>query len=247
MATKSDWYYRAAISGAAVIIVSVLGFYYFQFNRNLSDDPGVWGQFGDYFGGVVNPLLGFVTLIIVIRSAIVQMDAAAKANEILLDQQKLLRAEKFQKEFYDLLSFLNEYADKNIRVDNKTHEIYEQHRQAGLSFAGLPIEQAVQKASELVGQTMKGTKYERFMLAIRRVIKHIDTAEIKHYRQDEYMDMLMDYLALEEKVLLMNWAYFEWPRAKMWVANYPVAANISSANFILPDVQKFFSKGRRPS
>lgn len=49
---------------ASVVIVSVLGIYIHQFaSTGMSNEQAVWGQFGDFVGGTVNPILGFLTLI----------------------------------------------------------------------------------------------------------------------------------------------------------------------------------------
>jgi large-conductance mechanosensitive channel len=38
-------------------VLLVLGFYFFNFNDRLSDQNGVWGTFGDYVGGILNPVI----------------------------------------------------------------------------------------------------------------------------------------------------------------------------------------------
>ncbi|MCP2052492.1 UNVERIFIED_ORG: hypothetical protein J3D59_002352 [Pseudomonas fluorescens] len=76
---SSIWYWLAgvfaffAIAGVSIRYTSV-------FSTELYADREAWGQFGDYFGGVLNPLLSFaafVTLLITLR---VQLNASA-ANE----------------------------------------------------------------------------------------------------------------------------------------------------------------------
>lgn len=48
---------------ALALISLVLGNYLINFPYNMSTDQAVWGQFGDYFGGVLNPILSFFALI----------------------------------------------------------------------------------------------------------------------------------------------------------------------------------------
>lgn len=41
----------------SILILVVFGLYYYQFggsSTTLSEDKEIWGQFGDYFGGVLN-------------------------------------------------------------------------------------------------------------------------------------------------------------------------------------------------
>ena len=57
--------WRVAIFIGACIAV-VLGFYIYKFNNwALSPDPAVWGQLGDFTGGLLNPLVSFATMVVV--------------------------------------------------------------------------------------------------------------------------------------------------------------------------------------
>ena len=50
--------------GMAVVFV-VFGIYFLFFgNHKFSSDPAVWGQFGDFIGGTANPILSFITLVL---------------------------------------------------------------------------------------------------------------------------------------------------------------------------------------
>ena len=54
---------RKVLLSSAGVIVAVCALYYFNFgvNGHLSSKTDVWAQFGDYLGGVVNPILSFIT------------------------------------------------------------------------------------------------------------------------------------------------------------------------------------------
>lgn len=51
---------------ASLIIVGVFGLYLIYFSNGISTDQSYWGQFGDYFGGTLNPILSFITIIVLI-------------------------------------------------------------------------------------------------------------------------------------------------------------------------------------
>ena len=53
------------VAFAIVAIIVVYGFYFFKFfsGFKFSDQTGVWGTFGDYVGGILNPILSFFSLI----------------------------------------------------------------------------------------------------------------------------------------------------------------------------------------
>jgi uncharacterized membrane protein len=44
----------------------LVGLYFYRFPGGLSPRPEVWGVFGDYLGGVLNPILGFASLIVLL-------------------------------------------------------------------------------------------------------------------------------------------------------------------------------------
>lgn len=65
-------------------------FYRDQFGTSRSSDAAVWGQFGDFIGGVVNPMVGLVTIVLLL--------ATLRSQREQLDQAKLtnLKADLYQ-------------------------------------------------------------------------------------------------------------------------------------------------------
>ena len=49
----------------AVIIITPIGFYIYNFGRSsLSDSPGDWGVLGDYIGGILNPFVAILNILL---------------------------------------------------------------------------------------------------------------------------------------------------------------------------------------
>lgn len=44
------------------VLVAAIGFYFWHFPSGFSNKHSVWGQFGDFIGGLVNPIIGFFTI-----------------------------------------------------------------------------------------------------------------------------------------------------------------------------------------
>lgn len=59
------------LAGLAFLIVASL--YFFNFGVNPSEDHAQWGQFGDYLGGTLNPIFGFLTLIAILMTLTAQV------------------------------------------------------------------------------------------------------------------------------------------------------------------------------
>lgn len=57
---------------ATSITVMVFGFYFMNFNSELSTDQNIWGVFGDFIGGTLNPILSFLALIALLLTVVLQ-------------------------------------------------------------------------------------------------------------------------------------------------------------------------------
>lgn len=63
--------------GVAIFFITVsLIFYFSIFNKGFSYINGDWGTFGDFFGGVMNPILGFVNLFLLSTTLSLQIKSS---------------------------------------------------------------------------------------------------------------------------------------------------------------------------
>ena len=79
----------AAISAIAVVSMT----YIFMFGTTRSRDPESWGQFGDSFGGVLNPLFALAAFLSALWSIGVQQREARAAARQLAEQTDIARKE----------------------------------------------------------------------------------------------------------------------------------------------------------
>lgn len=93
----------------------VIGFFGFKFYGPLSDDPGKWGQFGDYVGGVLNPTFSFLALLALLATLGLQIrELRISARELknsadaLVNQNSTLRQQTFEATFFQLLRLHND-------------------------------------------------------------------------------------------------------------------------------------------
>ncbi|CNK84342.1 Uncharacterised protein [Yersinia mollaretii] len=95
-----------------VIMISVLALYCLWFGLGFSRETDAWGQFGDYFGGVLNPILTFTSVVLLIRS----IDLQRTANNSLIKenkrQEKLEKRKDFEFRFYNLIDSQNKLFDE---------------------------------------------------------------------------------------------------------------------------------------
>lgn len=87
------------------ILIITWGGYYLNFGVDgiLSSKTEVWGQFGDYVGGVVNPILSFFTIYLLIQSIALQRDSNESLINEINRQERLEEYKKFELRFFHLL------------------------------------------------------------------------------------------------------------------------------------------------
>ncbi|MEH6344989.1 MAG: hypothetical protein V7785_07890 [Bermanella sp.] len=66
---KNNWGTYTTLSILIILVVSVVGYYNWVFwDREMSSDPKDWGPLGDYFGGMLNPIITGFTLIFIVKT-----------------------------------------------------------------------------------------------------------------------------------------------------------------------------------
>lgn len=82
-------FFALLLALASISLVIAVSFYIHHFGPDISSDQEVWGQFGDYLGGTLNPIFGFLTLIAIISTLAIQ----TRQLEVSIKQLSLSRAE----------------------------------------------------------------------------------------------------------------------------------------------------------
>jgi uncharacterized membrane protein len=67
---------------AIVLIFYIINFY----TTKLSSDPAIWGQFGDYLGGTLNPIFALLNLIVLTYLTIKIVDIEHERNQFTLQE-----------------------------------------------------------------------------------------------------------------------------------------------------------------
>ena len=101
---------------AAMIIILVLALYIFNFDTNkLADSNEIWGQFGDYVGGTLNPALSFLALIALLYTIKLQSRGLRLSTLELEATRKELSETK---DIHRKQSLIMDEQSKQIIVDN---------------------------------------------------------------------------------------------------------------------------------
>lgn len=96
--------YAKFIAICIVLIIPAGYFYWFgvHLESSFARQPDIWGQTGDFFGGVMNPLLTFLTVILLINS----INHQSSANEALVSQIQMMEKNEKLKTFENLFFHL---------------------------------------------------------------------------------------------------------------------------------------------
>ncbi|CAM4403989.1 hypothetical protein [Bordetella pseudohinzii] len=99
--------YFGLIAAAFFVLLLTIGVYVYHFygtlNYGVSSDTDAWGQFGDYFGGILNPLLSFIALICLIQSLTLQNQANADLRAELKQTKQHEKLRSFNLLFFNII------------------------------------------------------------------------------------------------------------------------------------------------
>lgn len=70
----------------------------------INERPDAWGQFGDYMGGLLNPLIFLFTLIVAVKVWNLQKTEVMETRKALEDQGKTAEQQRREQRFFDFLS-----------------------------------------------------------------------------------------------------------------------------------------------
>jgi hypothetical protein len=96
--------------------------YVLEFGPNLSDRQEVWGQFGDFIGGTLNPLFALTALLALLYTIVLQStelknstEQLSKSAKALDSQNSVLKKQSFEATFFQLINLLNDITGQ-IRI-----------------------------------------------------------------------------------------------------------------------------------
>lgn len=109
-----------AVPLAILAIIVAAMFYLAQFSGyEFSADPEDWGQLGDYMGGLVNPILGLITVVLLVTSLQQNQLALKQAQrEIQMSREALDQATEAQIATEKALKNQVEIADESRDLSN---------------------------------------------------------------------------------------------------------------------------------
>lgn len=109
--TVSNKYIIAAAIAIALVIFSYAINFYFFLGYGVSQETSVWAEFGDFVGGVLNPILSFLALVLLIKSLSLQNEANVNLRKELNNNERTEKLKSFESLFFNMISFQKELFD----------------------------------------------------------------------------------------------------------------------------------------
>ncbi|ADD69574.1 conserved hypothetical protein [Denitrovibrio acetiphilus DSM 12809] len=97
-------YVIAAIISTVIVVLSYIYHFYYLLKYSLSNDTAAWAQFSDYVGGLLNPVLSFIALVLLIKSLTLQNEANKSLKEELRNNEQTEKLRMFETQFFNMLN-----------------------------------------------------------------------------------------------------------------------------------------------
>lgn len=106
---------QCLVGVSITVALLLIGFYFWKFSGGLAEKQEAWGQFGDYVGGILNPLFSLTALFALLYTIKLQSkelhesteQLKASAEALALQNNVMLR-QQFETTFFQMLDLFNE-------------------------------------------------------------------------------------------------------------------------------------------
>ena len=203
-----------------VIAAAWVGYYInFGIGGVLSRHTDVWGQFGDYVGGVVNPILSFITIYLLIHSIGLQRESNDSLISEIQRQEKLEEYKKFELRFFHLIeSQENMFGRFKVVLSENDSTTVELNGGAAVTYFEDSIVVLVDAKTKkkLITDWFEQIDVDDCLFSVVRrfylIVKLIDRS---NHNKDEYYEMLINLTDIKIiSLVAFACAYYEWDIVK---------------------------------
>lgn len=101
---KFDRYVSIALVLIIGVFLSYFIHFYIRLGYQISSSSADWAQLGDYAGGVLNPFLSFISIVLLIKSLSLQNVANQSLRDELKNNERTEKLRSFETLFFNLIS-----------------------------------------------------------------------------------------------------------------------------------------------
>jgi len=212
-----DKYAKLIFAIAALSCMAVVLVYFSNFNGSLSTKTSTWGEFGDFFGGTLNPIFGALSLMAILGTLLIQSRELSHSTMALKEQSNHLDLQAFENTFFSLIR-LNSDTAKNLSLEDTEKDDSSSGRGAfKILYNRLKLAYERIKKYESQGMDEKeiilqsrlefANKNSRFYInyinGLERILDFIDKRCPKKIEQKIYQKILISQLSEYELALIL--------------------------------------------
>lgn len=216
---------------SVVLTLAVLVTYLWNFgSRPLSSSVEKWGQFGDYIGGVLNPSLAFISVVLVCMT----LYSTSKQSSVQSFESILFELLRFHKD--NLSGIKVEYSEENKYTGRDALSYYMMEIKFNLSFIvddSLPLNDRLKESVDMV--YMEDNNFSNvghYFRNIYHIYKHIDDSDVLSEKEKiKYAKLVRAQISsIESGALLLNGYSTAGLSAKKYIEKYSLLQGFSLIN-----------------
>ncbi|EGH8510155.1 hypothetical protein IFE76_003946 [Salmonella enterica] len=213
---------------SVLLTFAVLLSYWWEFGtRPLSDSVENWGQFGDYIGGVLNPSLAFISVVLVC----VTLYSTSKQSSVQSFESVLFELLRFHKD--NLAGIKVAYNEKDTYTgrDALTYYIVEiKFNLLNLVDDSLPLNERLERSVDMVYMESKNfSNVGHYFRNIYHIFKHISESDVLTEKEKiKYAKLVRAQISsIESGAILLNGYSTVGRPAKKYIEKYSLLQEFS--------------------
>lgn len=205
-----------------LIFISFLLFMYFTTFKYITNDTAAWGAFGDYIGGLLNPVFAFLSFSALIVTLLYQNKQLLQNQEILKETKRAIQQ--------------NEIALEQNRIDLKLsrEELKNSNKQLEISA----------KAQNEIEKTQKIQQFDMLFTTLLSELNLLNTNFIEKNKLFEFYEIFESNYKLEYKQVGLRNIY---ELRRYFIILYQVLKQINDIKNLTDDEKKKYSNIIRAS
>ncbi|ONH50941.1 hypothetical protein SAMN04490182_2034 [Pseudomonas cedrina] len=210
---------------AGLVLLSFVALY----GRRLNLDNNI-GQIGDFVGGLINPVLSFLALLVLLRTTLIQTGEARKTTDFMRQQQTILESEKFEATFFQLLDRAEKYCeiylrtkpDENGKAKSKADKACEDILARREEFSGKSVKGQLKLAKAHVNAVLEHDVFMNFFFRAARVVNFVNNSNIPDDNKSSYLGVFRETLLPPERILFSNYIFFNYRHMRLLLRKWGV-------------------------
>lgn len=212
---------QSAFRLSVILGLTIIAFYFIRFSESFSKDEATWGQFGDYIGGILNPLFSMIGIYALLHTIKLQSKELHESTEqlknsaIALDlQNNVLVRQQFENTFFQLFEVFNQLVKNMLLTTLKDKKNYGREGINKVYFQRIKfvlysnstrknIEKSELKDIEFLLKSLKiNVELSAYFRTLYSIIKFVDNSQLPFEDKKFYTNLVRAQLTDAELGLL---------------------------------------------